>query len=61
MNFIAFLFAGLFCGFVDSCLGMGFGVTSASVLITFGVVPAIASASVHTAESVVDIISAISH
>jgi uncharacterized membrane protein YfcA len=61
MNFFAFLLAGLFCGFVDSCLGMGYGVTSASVLITFGIVPAIASASVHTSECVVDIISAITH
>jgi uncharacterized membrane protein YfcA len=61
MNFVAFLLAGLFCGFVDSCLGMGFGVTSASVLIAFGVAPAIASASVHTAEAAVDIVSALSH
>jgi uncharacterized membrane protein YfcA len=53
--------AGLFCGFVDACLGMGFGVTSTSVLVTFGVAPAIASASVHTAEAAVDIVSAISH
>ena len=61
MSFLAFLFAGLFCGFVDSCLGMGYGVTSASVLITFGVMPAIASASVHASEAVVDVISAITH
>jgi len=40
---------------------MGFGVTSVTVLITFGVVPAIASASVHMAEAVVDIVSAVSH
>jgi uncharacterized membrane protein YfcA len=61
MSFIAFIMAGLFCGFVDSCLGMGYGVTASSVLITFGVVPAIASASVHTSEAVVDIVSAIAH
>jgi len=61
MNAIAFVIAGLFCGFIDSCLGMGFGVTSASVLISFGVAPAIASASVHAAEAVVDIGSAITH
>lgn len=61
MNIIAFVIAGLFCGFIDSCLGMGFGVTSASVLISFGVAPAIASASVHAAEAVVDIGSAITH
>lgn len=60
-NTISFVIAGLFCGFVDACLGMGFGVTSTSVLVTFGVAPAIASASVHTAEAVVDIVSAISH
>lgn len=24
MNTIAFVLAGLFCGFIDSCLGMGF-------------------------------------
>ena len=53
--------AGLLCGFVDSCLGMGFGVTSASVLITFGVAPAVASASVHAAEAVVDLVSGASH
>ena len=61
MIFLAFILAGLFCGFVDSALGMGFGVTSASVLITFGVAPAIASASVHMAETVVDFVSAASH
>jgi len=61
MNFLAFLLAGLFCGFVDSCLGMGYGVTATSVLITFGVAPAMASASVHTVEAAVDIVSALSH
>lgn len=57
-SFIAFIITGIVCGFVDSSLGMGYGVTSASILITFGVVPAIASASIHTAEAVVDGISA---
>jgi len=61
LDIYAYILAGLFCGFVDSCLGMGYGVTSASVLITFGVAPAIASASVHAAEAVVDVISAITH
>lgn len=60
-NFIALVIAGLACGFIDSCLGMGYGVTSASVLISFGIAPAIASASVHTAEAFVDSISAASH
>ena len=61
MNLLAFILAGLFCGFIDACLGMGFGVTSTTVLVTFGVAPAIASASIHMAEAVVDIVSALSH
>jgi len=58
--FIA-LWAGLVCGFVDSSLGMGYGVTSTTVLVTFGISPAIASASIHTSEMVVDCVSALSH
>ncbi len=60
-TFIILVIAGLFCGFIDSLLGMGYGVTSVSVLVTFGIAPAIASASIHTAEAVVDIVSAGSH
>jgi uncharacterized membrane protein YfcA len=52
---------GLACGFVDSSLGMGYGVTSASVLVSFGIAPALASASVHSAEAFIDTISAGSH
>jgi len=55
------LLAGLICGFIDSCLGMGYGVTSATVLVAFGVSPTIASASTHASEMFVDWISAISH
>jgi len=61
MSFVAMVLAGLFCGFIDSCMGMGYGVTATSVLVTYGVAPAIASASIHTSEAVVDIVSAISH
>ncbi len=60
-DFIALVIAGLACGFIDSSLGMGYGVTSASVLVSFGIAPAVASASVHTAEAFVDTISAASH
>lgn len=61
MSIAPLILAGLFCGFVDSSLGMGYGVTATSVLVTFGVAPAIASASIHTSETVVDIVSAIAH
>lgn len=40
---------------------MGYGVTSATLLVSFGIAPAIASASVHTAEVFVDAFSAFSH
>ncbi len=60
-DFIALVVAGLACGFVDSSLGMGYGVTSASVLVSFGIAPAVASASVHTAEAFVDVVSGASH
>lgn len=59
--FWIYILIGLLCGFVDSSLGMGYGVSAVSVLITFGLTPAIASASIHTAEGFVDTVSAISH
>jgi len=40
---------------------MGYGVTSATLLVTFGIAPAKASASVHTSEMIVDVVSALSH
>ena len=55
------LLAGLICGFIDSSLGMGYGVTSATLLVAFGIAPAIASASTHTSEMIVDCVSALSH
>lgn len=55
------MIVGLLCGFIDSSLGMGYGVTSTTLLISFGIVPAVASASVHTAETFVDTLSAFSH
>jgi len=60
-TFLILIIAGLACGFVDSMLGMGYGVTAVTVMITFGVAPAVASASIHTAEAAVDIVSAGSH
>jgi len=58
---LTYILVGLVCGFVDSALGMGFGVTSTTILVTCGITPAVASASVHTAEAIVDILSAIVH
>lgn len=60
-SFIVYIIVGIAVGFVDSSLGMGYGVTATSVLVTFGIAPAIASASIHTSEGFVDTISAFAH
>jgi hypothetical protein len=52
---------GMIAQLVDGTLGMGYGVTSSTLLISMGVYPAIASASVHTAEVVVSLASGVSH
>jgi uncharacterized protein len=52
---------GLFAQLVDGSLGMGYGVTSASLLIAAGYSPAIVSASVHAAQVVTTTVSGFSH
>lgn len=52
---------GFIAQFVDGTLGMGYGVFSSSLLVAAGLLPAIASASVHTAEIVTTLISGIAH
>lgn len=60
-TFIILVILGMVCGFVDASLGMGYGVTQATILISIGIAPAAASASVHTAEAVVDGVSGLFH
>jgi uncharacterized membrane protein YfcA len=45
------LLAGFVAPFIDGTLGMGYGVSSSSLLVAIGLAPAIASASVHTAQT----------
>ncbi len=49
-DFLVFLFVGFLAQIVDGALGMAYGVISATVLLSFGVPPATASATVHAAE-----------
>ena len=58
---LALLGAGAIAELIDGSLGMGFGVTNASFLLTLGLTPAAASASVHTAEVVTSLASGASH
>jgi len=47
---VLFSLVGFFAQLVDGSLGMGFGATSGSLLLMFGVAPAVVSASIHLAE-----------
>jgi hypothetical protein len=58
---ILFALFGAVAQVVDGSLGMGFGVTSSSLLLSLGVGSALASASVHMAELVTTFVSGISH
>lgn len=60
-SFLIFLLVGFLAQIVDGALGMAYGVVSSSVLLSFGVSPAAASASVHTAELFTTAASASSH
>lgn len=53
--------AGFAAQFIDGTLGMGYGVSSTSLLVAIGLAPAIASASVHTSEIVTTLVSGIAH
>ncbi|MFB6468059.1 sulfite exporter TauE/SafE family protein [Cytobacillus sp. Hz8] len=52
---------GLAAQLVDGSLGMAYGVTSTSLLLLFGIAPAVASASVHMAEVITTAASGVSH
>lgn len=60
-DFIIFLFVGFLAQVVDGALGMAYGVISSTVLLSVGVPPATASASVHAAEVFTTAASAGSH
>ncbi len=59
--FPAMVLVGYLAQFVDGTLGMGYGVFSASLLVSIGLYPVIASASVHTAEVFTTLLSGASH
>lgn len=58
---LVFAFIGLLAQLIDGALGMAYGVTSSSLLLAFGIAPAVASASVHLAEVVTTAASGASH
>lgn len=60
-EFFIFMAVGFFAQIVDGALGMAYGVVSSTMLLSFGVPPAAASASVHAAEVFTTAASATSH
>ncbi|MFQ3545556.1 sulfite exporter TauE/SafE family protein [Halobacillus rhizosphaerae] len=58
---IIFAFVGFFAQLIDGSLGMAFGLTSSSLLLAYGVAPAIASASIHMSEIATTAASGFSH
>lgn len=58
---LAIAAAGFFAQLIDGSLGMGYGVSSTTLLLTVGLAPALASASVHLAEIGTSGISGASH
>lgn len=60
-EFLFYVVTGFAAQFVDGALGMAYGVTASSLLLSFGVPPAAASATVHAAECFTTGVSAVSH
>jgi hypothetical protein len=60
-TFALYVLAGFVAQLIDGALGMAFGVTASSLLLSFGVPPVATSATVHAAECVTTGVSALSH
>lgn len=60
-NFIFFIIIGFLAQMIDGVLGMAYGVISTTCLLTMGITPVIASASVHTAEIFTTGVSGLAH
>ena len=58
---VVFIIVGFLAQLIDGALGMAYGVSSTTFLLGFGVPPAVASMSVHTAEMFVTLVSGLSH
>ncbi len=60
-QFLLFILAGFVAQIIDGALGMAYGVSCSSLLMGFGLAPAAASASIHTAEVFTTGVSGLSH
>ncbi len=60
-DFIVYILAGFLAQIIDGALGMAYGVTASSLLMGWGVPPAVVSSTVHAAECFTTGASALSH
>lgn len=60
-DIVVFFFVGFIAQMIDGALGMAYGVSSNTVLLSVGIAPATASASVHAAEVFTTLVSGVSH
>jgi uncharacterized membrane protein YfcA len=60
-EFLIFVLGGFIAQMIDGSLGMAYGVSASTFLSSFGVPPAAASASIHTAEIFTSGVSGLSH
>lgn len=58
---LIFAIVGFFAQIIDGSLGMAYGATSSSLLLMFGVAPAVVSASIHISEVATTASSGLSH
>ncbi len=59
--FFFWMIIGFLAQIIDGTLGMGYGVSSSAILISSGIPPLLASASVHTSELFVTLVSGAAH
>src|SRR3712207_7528962 len=60
-RFVLLALFGLAAQLVDGALGMAYGLTSTTLLLSAGVAPAVASARVHLAEVGTTLVSGVAH
>ena len=60
-DLLVFAAVGFAAQMIDGAIGMAYGLASSTILLSMGVPPATASASVHTAEVFTTAASSISH
>ena len=60
-SIVIFIIVGFIAQMIDGALGMAYGVSSTTFLLSTGIPPAAASASVHTAEIFISGVSGLSH